>query len=430
MANNRRKVLEMKILNRITLIVCFGALFYACQNPQPTPSETSIQEIYTAHPQNILDHSHLPYLTVGDDQNLYLSWVTQNDDSAYFFYAKWQEDAWGSPHLIASGTNWFVNWADYPMIAVNNQGQMLAHYLVKSDTSTYAYDVTMRSSIDGKTWSDPFTPHSDGTPTEHGFVSMMPLADGSYQGVWLDGRNTGGHAHGDSHSAMTLRTAQITVDGVISNEMELDSKVCDCCQTTTALLEGEPVVIYRDRSEDEVRDMYYTKITSGSHTTPTPLHEDQWKIAGCPVNGARSASKGDQIAVAWFTAAQNQPKVKVKFINASALTSKNALTIEDPNPMGRVDIDWIDSARVVVSWLSKTSRGAEIKIAELPTQTNDPSVTGMTPVKSIATSESRSSGFPQMAVYNQQIFLAWTELDSLGGTKISTTLLKRSRSTD
>jgi len=34
----------------------------------------------------------------------------------------------------------------------------------------------------------PVRPHADATPTEHGFVSLVPMTDGGFVAVWLDGR--------------------------------------------------------------------------------------------------------------------------------------------------------------------------------------------------------------------------------------------------
>ena len=174
----------------------------------------------------------------------------------------------------------------------------------------------MTQSSDGQQWSDDFIPHKDGTPTEHGFVTMMPY-QGKFLTAWLDGRNTGGgshdgHGHGDG-GPMTLRSALIAMDGTMENEVELDQRICDCCQTSGAITDIGPVIVYRDRSDEEIRDMSIVRFVDGKWSDPKTIHADGWKIEGCPVNGPRATAHGNLLAVAWFTAANSQPKVKLIF---------------------------------------------------------------------------------------------------------------------
>lgn len=99
------------------------------------------------------------------------------------------QNGWGESRTVSQGENWFVNWADFPSVASLRNGTLAAHWLVKSGSSTYAYDVNVSQSKDGKSWSKSIVPHRDNTQTEHGFVSLIPLSDGRLGAVWLDGRN-------------------------------------------------------------------------------------------------------------------------------------------------------------------------------------------------------------------------------------------------
>ena len=57
---------------------------------------------------------------------------------------------------------------------------------------------------------------------------------------------------------MALRTARVElgpVFGVVGASEELDPKVCDCCQTAAAVTDDGPVVVYRNRSDQELRDI-------------------------------------------------------------------------------------------------------------------------------------------------------------------------------
>ena len=252
-------------------------------------------------------YSALPYLIKGDNEQLYFSWVERIADTVIFKYSQWSDQTWSNPIEIARGTDWFVNWADYPMISSDVEGRMMSHFLAKSANGTYSYDVHVSQSSDGRVWSEDFIPHRDGTPTEHGFVTMLPYKD-KFVVAWLDGRNTGltDHSSATGHGAMTLRSAFISKDGNMEKEVELDDRVCDCCQTGGAITSNGPVIVYRDRSENEIRDMSIVRLAEGEWTPPKTIFADNWEIAGCPVNGPRVSSIDNILAIGWFTASEGQ----------------------------------------------------------------------------------------------------------------------------
>lgn len=194
---------------------------------------------------------------------------------------------------------------------------MIAHYLEKSEQGKYTYDVKITTSGDaGKTWGIAKVLHDDGKKAEHGFVSMIPYEE-NYFISWLDGRNSvmeNGEGHSEGHHGqMTIRGAVIDKQGNKSNEWELDNRVCDCCQTAAANTTNGPVVVYRDRSEQEIRDVSIVRLIDGKWTTPKPIFTDNWKIEGCPVNGPRIDAIGNSLAVAWFTSPDKNAQVNIVF---------------------------------------------------------------------------------------------------------------------
>ena len=163
--------------------------------------------------------------------------------------------SWRVPHTVARGDNWFVNWADFPSVVPISKDLWAAHWLAKSAGGTYAYDVNMALSTDaGRSWGKPFSPHTDGTRTEHGFVSLFPWQAG-VGALWLDGRNTqadqaDGHSEDHASGGMTLRSAVITPDAAAPEGQLVDDLVCDCCQTDVALSTRGPVAVYRNRTAE------------------------------------------------------------------------------------------------------------------------------------------------------------------------------------
>ena len=395
----------MKLLSALIIA---SLLLSSCQKNQEKATENSaLQNVESPAGSD----ASLPYLIKGGDDLLYMSWVVKRDSGWIDLkYSVQKEDIWQTPEVIASGNDWFVNWADYPMMAVDKQGNMIAHFLAKSSSGTYSYDVNVVYKPVGGEWSESIIPHDDGTPTEHGFVTMLPKNDGTFLLSWLDGRNTGGGDHDSGGhgggGAMTIRTAALDMMGNLTQEAELDSRVCDCCQTGGAMTPGGPVIVYRDRSEEEMRDMSFVRFVGNDWSEPKTVNSDGWKIAGCPVNGPRIAAYENTTATAWFTAAEGIAKVKVAFIDDSGASFQEPIIVDDSVSVGRVDIVMIDNQSACVSWLDLEDETPLIKFRKV---SKDGSMSD--PVVVSETSASRGSGFPQMEVIDGTLYFAWTRIE-------------------
>ena len=407
----------MKLLSAC-IIACL--LFTSCQQNQ---EREATNDRFKSIESPAGSDASLPYLTKGEDGRLYMSWVEKKDSSWIDLkYSVWQNEAWQQPEIIASGNDWFVNWADYPMMAVDNLGNMIAHFPAKSSSGTYSYDVNVVYKPAGGEWLGPIIPHKDGTPTEHGFVTILPKNDGTFLLSWLDGRNTGGGDHDSGGhgggGAMTIRTATLDMIGNLTQEAELDSRVCDCCQTAGAMTTDGPIIIYRDRSEEELRDMSFVRWDANKWSAPKQVNKDGWKIAGCPVNGPRIATFENTTATAWFTAAEGTAKVKVAFMDSSGATFEAPIIIDDSISVGRVDIVMMDEQTAVVSWLDLEGEKSLIKSRKVSKDGSlgDPTVVA-------ETSASRGSGFPQMEKIDGALYFAWTNV----GEEETTVQIKKLR---
>jgi len=356
-----------------------------------------------------------PFLFAKGDK-LWMSWTQKINDSVHTLqFSALNAEKWTQPSEIARGDDWFVNWADFPAIAENN-GNLLAHFLQKSDSATFAYDVHLKlSNNNGQDWNKDFVIHTDSTKTEHGFVTLLPYKEDSFFATWLDGRNTGGGGHNDDHGstgAMTIRTAIVSSKGIITDETLVDHKTCDCCQTSAAITPKGPVIVYRDRTDDEVRDIYISRLLDGSWTIPKPIYNDHWVINGCPVNGPKAVVYKNTLAVTWFTAADTIPKVTISFSGDSGANFDAPIQIDNGKPIGRVDLVLLDEQNVLVSWMESTEKEAEIKIRKV-------SKDGTTKEPIVITTllAARASGFPQLELVNDNVYVAWNHV-----TKNETTI--------
>ena len=360
-------------------------------------------------PLESLPGARLPRLVEHPDGGLWISWVEPLGEGVHVLrYARLVDGRWSDPITVAEGTDWFVNWADFPSVLPLAGGSAAAHWLVKRAGGPYAYDIAVAVSGDGQSWRPPVVPHGDGTATEHGFVTLYP-DDGAVGAVWLDGRHmaTDAGAHGDGQhgggGAMTLRAGLIDSAGIVLSETELDPRTCDCCQTDVAVTDDGPVVVYRDRSEDEVRDIQVIVRRDGAWSPPRDVARDGWRIEACPVNGPAIATDGSRLAVAWFTAADDRPRVRAAFSDDGADSFGEPIEVATDGAIGRVGIVLLDENAAVVSWVASSGSGAEIRYRRIaPDGSADPVRT------LVHIDASRTAGFPQLARGGDGLVFAWT----------------------
>ena len=341
---------------------------------------------------------------------LLLSWLepVANTKRTSFRFARFADGKWSQPQTIVERDDFFVNWADFPSIIEDANGVLFAHWLQRSGGSTYAYDVKVASSKDGgRTWSTPILLNRDGKKNEHGFASLAPLAKGGIGVTWLDGRNM---VEGKEEGDMTLRYATIDAAGTIRSDVQLDDRTCDCCTTAMTMVAGRPVIAYRDRSPEEVRDIAVVRQTASGWSKPRVVHADGWKIAGCPVNGPQLDARGSRVVAAWFSAAGDHGRAYVAFSEDGGATFGAPVIVDDGTPVGRMDVVMLDQESAVVTWSEQTAAGAELRARRVPRNGKpQPSV------KVADSSAARAAGFARAVVVGNDIYIAWTEQN--GATK-------------
>lgn len=350
-------------------------------------------------------------LSVAPDGDLLLSWIERREAGGHrlAFARHDASTGWSTPHTIAEGDDWFVNWADFPALQALADGSLWAHVLVKNGDAPYAYDVRLQASRDGgRTWAPAPAVHEDGTPTEHGFATLWAQPGGGLGIAWLDGRHTGagGHAEHGAGGAMTLRAAQFTTKGKQA-ETELDASTCDCCQTDSAVLGNTVLLAYRDRAEGEIRDIAVARFADGAWQTPARVHADEWMMPACPVNGPAIAARDGQAWVAWYTAAGGQPRLRLAHSTDGGRTFAAPRELAaGPAQQGRVDVA-ADGAGVWTSWVEETGGRQSLWLAR-----HGHDLVGEHFRMKVAdiVGRGRATGFPRLQVRNGEAWLAWTEV--------------------
>jgi hypothetical protein len=412
-------------MKAILAITAACALLAGCQQaPKPETTSDAAGNTLTQWPLPAAAGSAQPDLSLAPDGRLLLSWIKPFDKTRHALQyttfdrqGQWQ---W-APKTIAVGASMVVNWADTPHIAATADGTIWAHWLQKTrgqgDGSAYAIIVS-HSVDDGMTWSDPVRAHDDGKPVEHGFVSFWPAARDRLGMAWLDGRNTVGGAHAghdggaadaapEAAGMTSLRAASIDTASRIADAVEVDPSVCDCCGTDAAVTSRGPLLVYRDRTAGEIRDIYAARLEDGAWQAPRAVHADGWTIAACPVNGPAVAAAGNDAVVAWYSAANDVPKLQLAR-SADAGDSFGAPVVVDEGEavQGRTDVA-LDAKQAWVAWLREDAGAQSLWLARYaPDLSRELSRTQVAALHG----RGRGTGFPKLAVRDGEVFVVWTDI--------------------
>ncbi len=326
--------------------------------------------------------------------------------------------AFSAPRPIVTTPLLMENWADFASLAVGTDGALTTQWFQKpsSAADAHGYDGWFSRSDDGgRTWRAP-------ARLGHEFVALAPLSQGRTLAVWLEStRPHGDHAaprpkrdpavkrdpnaprpprDPNAHyaPAMKLLARLLAPDGSSLGEWTVDPDVCTCCQNTVAVLPGDRVfAAYRGHTADEIRDNKSSTFDLASRTwsKPATLRDDGWKIAACPVNGPAADSRGPAVAVAWFTAANNTPRVQARYSADSARTFSDSVVLDLGRPMGRIETVMLADQTALILWmeLGTAENAAGIYARRLWPDGQ------LSAAQLVAdSSQARSSGFPRAAL--------------------------------
>ena len=381
----------MSPLRFAPLVVAAGWLFAAESVEIPNPAPAG---------------SGQAYLTTAPDGSVYLAWIEPSGKGHRLQYAQRTGDSWRSLGSIASGENWFVNWADYPTLLPLGNEEFAAHWLEKAGATQYTYGIKIAQSRPGKTpWRVAFAPKVPRKGQYTGFVSLVALPGGGIGGSYLAPGLKGGEGEEDK----SLHFVRIAPDGSVVSDDLIDPDVCTCCQTAAAVTADGPIVAYRDHLGGEIRDISVVRLINGKWTAPHPLHEDGWHINACPVNGPALAASGREVTAAWYTGADDKPAVYAAFSSDSGATFGSPVRIDQGAPLGRVGLVQLPDGEAIVSWIEKipgadgSVAGAQIRIRRVDSKGHAGPAQTVTPIN-----PGRSSGFPKMVHSNGKLLLAWT----------------------
>ena len=397
---------------RISLAVAILMSTVSCGSTQSSSIVLQLNDVEFERPAP----SGEPHLTSAAGDRALLTWLEPVDEAIWALRLVVRDGGeWSTPQTIHSSDQLFVNWADFPSSVEMADGSIIAHWLERSADARYAYHVMLSLSSDGGvTWSEPFRAHDDTSPTEHGFVSLVPWNGGAAL-VWLDGRAMWKQEEdeGLEVGAMSVRFRTVDSEGILGPEVLLDDRTCECCQTALARGNEGLIAAYRDRSMEEIRDIAIVRGGGEHWSNPSLISQDGWEVPGCPVNGPQLSAIDESLVATWYTGVGGDPKAYVAFSEDGGATFGRRIRIDEGLPLGRLDVEQLDDGSAVVVWLEASDDSPRV-MARRVTASGE---LDMALVIS-ETSQMRASGFPRMTRVGDELLLAWTLADEEGGIRV------------
>jgi hypothetical protein len=388
----------------MSLILCCALFFPQTDNPVDAIRNPKLEVVEL--PELAIEGGKYPTITqVGEV--LYVSYFAIKDNIARLEQRRLIDGKFTAPTLISASENLMVNWADTPRFAVGKDGSSIITWL---ESNGHGYGIKyMFSRESGAAYTDAKWLHQDQRGAEHGFVSLVALSDGGFFAAWLQGGDFGV----DGVYQTSLIGLVINADGSLREEFVLDDKVCDCCDTDAEIFSsGNVVVTFRDRNDDEERDIYYVRgnpLEPKSFSAAKSLALDNWKPDGCPVNGPAIASFGRHTSALTYSDKKwSTPRLQIaqskgggkKFGIASILSAKDTI--------GRADIAYLPEGIPVAAWLH-TIEDEVWWVAKAVPRKGMPG-----PRKKISKSSiARNSGFISLASTADGVIACYNQGDSL-----------------
>jgi hypothetical protein len=340
--------------------------------------------------------------SVTQDGSPLLSWIESDE----LRYAIRKGAQWSAPRTIAAHRHFFHHPAEMPEVITLPGGSFLARWIEAPKTESEAEFIYVSASRDGIKWTTPVMAHHDHSDVQHGLASMAANGDKDVSVFWLQALN------GPDKPTSLMRTV-VGADGNEVKEETLAADVCECCPTAVARTARGLLVAYRAHTKDDIRDIAVTRLESGRWTSPKLVYPDKWQVDACPVNAASVAAKGEKVAISWYTASGDKPRVELAFSMDSGATFGKAAVVSTGQAYGYTSIAIDDAGGAYVSWLEHSGDGARVLARHISAD----GVPG--PVAQVAAGTRKNLGYPRIVRAGNETWIAWNTESKAQTAKLS-----------
>ncbi|MBV9768667.1 MAG: exo-alpha-sialidase [Bryobacterales bacterium] len=337
-----------------------------------------------------------PNWSVAPDGSAVFSWIEPSQGGSFALrYAVRRAGAWSPATTVAANRHFFHHPAEMPEVMALPDGHWMAHWVeAPQGGDSDAEYVYVSSSTDGKRWTMPLEAHHDHSAVQHGLASMIANPDGGASIFWLE-------ALKGEDAPVALKRTIVDASGKEVREEVIESDVCGCCPTAVTRTSKGLLLAFRDHSKENIRDIAVTRLENGKWSTPKIVHADNWKIEACPTNAAAVAAKGDHVAVAWFTGAQDMPRDLMAFSSDGGSNFTNPVTLSTGHAFGYTSLALDEDGGAIVSWLQQSPEGARVLVRRV----TPAGVAG--PIVEVAKGGKMALGYPKLFHHGNETFVAW-----------------------
>jgi Neuraminidase (sialidase) len=264
----------------------------------------------------------MPLLSNTTKGDVMLSWTEKDEQGITSFCMAFSKDngkTFSEKKTIFAGTGIGNNRMFRARVLSKKDGSFVAVFANRGEATTQAAQggrgggrssglVYSVSKDAGNTWTSPLSVDTD--PTQgimRGFFDAILMPNDEIAIAYLKDV-----ANSTKHEERDLRLV-ISKNGILQPEKLIDAVVCDCCPINLLIdANGSLNVIYRDNNDD-IRDMAAMISTDNGATFSAPkiIHNDGWKIQGCPHSGAVSSIAGKSALVAYYSGSEKEPGVRL-----------------------------------------------------------------------------------------------------------------------
>ena len=164
---------------------------------------------------------------------------------------------------------------------------------------------------------------------------------------------------------MELRYASFDSNMKQTADVEIDHRVCECCQTAAAMTADGVLTAFRDLTPESVRDIGVSRLEGGNWTPTTIVAADKWQIDFCPVNGPALSARGRDVAIAWFTVKNDLGQAYAAFSSDAGRTWTAPQRLDEAGSLGRVDIEMLDDGTAVASWVEYAEGKTDLRLRRI-----------------------------------------------------------------
>lgn len=324
-----------------------------------------------------------------------LTWVEPSKDGSYRLqYAVHRASGWSAARTIASGRRFWRHPAEAPGLVSLSDGTLLAHWIENGKDSSDAEYIFVSSSRDGIHWTEPAMAHHDRSPVQHGLASVVASGPHEASIFWLQALK------GEDGPVSLMRTI-VGADGKEIKEEELDADVCSCCPTSVVKTGKGLLVAYRDHTSQDIRDIAVLRFENGHWSASKYVHADKWQINACPVNAASAAAKGNRVAIAWYTEADDSPRVQLVFSSDAGATFTAPVKISTGDALGYASTALSGDSGAFVSWIEGGDNSSRVLVRHVSSN----GAAG--PVLKIAEGSRQRLGYPRLLQSGTSTWIAW-----------------------